>query len=538
MRLSRLSKSYIPERAAHTREWERVVFSPKFSCSFALLGDRVLVVRGNGFSTEEAERASLAFGNRILDANVSPDKSYVMIQDWRNYRNSTAEARKLFMDFVIGNRRLELLIFCNCTFTQTLSIKLGRALGFLRTSVHVCQSYREAKSVAYGFLESGRVPAERGALMGFMRSRANRYTEDLLAYLESIDWETGKNRENLEPNVRNPLMPVFDTITVIRSGLEQTFQERDRAERKLRDYQRNLQTLVQERTAALEKSERRYRLLLELSPSPIAIATGALSVEYVNQAYTALFGYSLASDERDTNGKGLLGALCPTEETEAAFRAFVAAPASAKQDFEFKTRWGGTVYAQVSRNALDNAVILSFTDITDRKKAESRLFELSLTDELTGIYNRRHFVSVLSREMQQFARYRTALSLVIFDIDHFKTINDTYGHQAGDAVLKELTARIAGQIREIDFFFRIGGEEFALVMPNTEKDPASAVAERLREEIDSREFTIEAGPIHVSISLGLAQATDMIDTPETLFRETDALLFRAKNEGRNRLVHA
>lgn len=538
MNLSRLSKAYLPERAARTREWERVVFSPKFSCSYALLGDRVLVVRGHGFSTEETERASLAFGDRILDANVSPEKSYVMIQDWRDYRNSTAEARKLFMDFVIGNRRLTLLIFCNCTFTQSLSIKLGRALGFLRTSVHVCHSYRAAKSAAFDFLESGRVPIERGALTRLTRSRANRYTEDLLAYLESIDWETGKKRESIEPDVRNPLLPVFDTITVIRSGLEQTFQERDRAERELRGYQRNLQTLVQERTAALEISERRYRLLLELSPSPIAITTEALSVEYVNQAYTTLFGYSLASDESETNGKGLLGGLCPSEETEAAFRAFIADRASGKQDFELKTRWGGTVFAQVSRNALDNAVILSFTDITDRKKAESRLFELSLTDELTGIYNRRHFVSVLSREMQQFARYRTALSLVIFDIDHFKAINDTYGHPAGDAVLRELTARIAGQIREIDFFFRIGGEEFALVMPNTEKEPAAVVAERLRDEIDSREFTIEAGPIHVSISLGLAQATDVIDTPESLFRETDALLFRAKNEGRNRLVHA
>ncbi|HNY15962.1 MAG TPA: sensor domain-containing diguanylate cyclase [Treponemataceae bacterium] len=538
MKISRLSKTYLPERAARTREWERVVFSPKFSCSYALLGDRVLVVRGHGFSTEDTERASLAFGERILDANVSPDKSYVIIQDWCDYRNSTAEARKLFMDFVIGNRRLALLIFCNCTFTQSLSIKLGRALGFLRTSVLVCQSYHAAKSAAFGFLETGIVPPERSAFLRFMRSRANQYTEDLLAYLESIDWETGKKRESIEPDVRNPLLPVFDTITVIRSGLEQTFQERDRAETELRDYQRNLQTLVQERTAALEKSERRYRLLLELSPSPIAITTETLSVEYVNQAYTALFGYNLASDESATNGKGLLGALCPTEETEAAFRTFVADRASGKQDFELKTRWGGTVFAQVSRNALDNAVILSFTDITDRKKVESRLFELSLTDELTGIYNRRHFVSVLSREMQQFARYRTALSLVIFDIDHFKAINDTYGHPAGDAVLRELTARIATQIREIDFFFRIGGEEFALVMPNTEEEPAAVVAERLREEIDSREFSIEAGSIHVSISLGLAQATDIIDTPETLFREADALLFRAKNEGRNRLVHA
>ena len=449
MVFSRLRKTYSSAPSFQKKEWENVVFSPEFSCSYVLLGDNILVVRGQGFSTKETERASLAFGEKIIEESIPSDERYVIIQDWRYYRNSTAEARKLFMDFVIGNDRLALLVFCNCSLSQSLSIRLGRALGFLKTVVHICPTYREARAVAAEFRKSGRLPPERLSLVNFIEPRANRFNEDLLSYLESIDWKTGKKVKSVEPDVQHPLLPVFDTITVIRSGLEQTFRKRDIAERELRAYQQNLQTLVRERTAALEESERRYRLILTLSPTPIAIANQSMSVEYVNEAFSGLFGYDLA---HITGGAGFVRALCPTHETESEFGSFITGSTTDKRDFELRTFAGTVLFVQVSRNVLDDAVILSFIDITDRKKTESKLFELSLTDELTGIYNRRHFVSVLSREIQQFIRYRTALSLLVIDIDFFKRINDDFGHQAGDAVLRELTARISGQIRDIDYF--------------------------------------------------------------------------------------
>jgi diguanylate cyclase (GGDEF)-like protein/PAS domain S-box-containing protein len=535
MFFSRLNKPWTSAPSFQKKEWENVVYSPEFSCSYSLLSAYVLVVRAKGFSSAENERASLAFGAKIVDGFIPLEEKYAIIQDWRSYRGSSSSARKLFMDSVIANERLALLVFCNCTVRQSLSIKLSRALGFLKTAVHVCPTFREAKAVALGFRESGKLPPERFSLFRRRELRESRYNEDLLAYLESIDWKTGKKIGSAEPDVSHPLLPVFDTITVIRSGLEQTFQERDRAERELRAYQENLQILVSERTAALEASERRYRQLLGLSPAPIAIVAGGVSVEYVNEAFTTLFGYGRA----DIADAGLFArTLCSSPESEADFSRFFAAGSPSDCDFELRTASGRTVFAQVARNALDDQVILSFNDITDRKQAESRLFELSLTDDLTGIHNRRHFVSVLSRELQQYDRYQTALSLLIIDIDHFKLINDKYGHQAGDAVLRELTARISAQIRTIDYFFRIGGEEFAVIMPNTDIDLASVVAERLRDEIDSRPFDIGSAAIHVSISLGLAQADEETESPEKLFHEADDLLYKAKNQGRNRLCQA
>lgn len=517
------------------REWSSVVFSEDFSCSYVLLEGNILVVKGCGFTSEESERASLEFGKRIIDENIPSGEKYILIHDWRQYRNSTPQARKLFMDSVIGNDRLVLIVFCNCDLTQSLSIKLGRALGFLKTSVHITPTYHEALRAAACFRDSGLLPPEKINLFRIRGSRAARLNEDLLSYLERIDWKTGKMTGDIDLDVRHPLLPVFDTITVIRSGLEHTFQDRDRAERELREYQQNLEVLVRERTAALEASERRYSHLLALSPAPIAVLSPSLSVDYVNAAFVSLFGYSL---ERFSALGDFFGLLCQSAESESDFRSFVEQGMAGEKDIELRTLSGKSIFVQVSLNSLPDAVMLSFTDITDRKKAESRLFELSLTDELTGIYNRRHFVSVLSREMQQFARLKADLALLIIDIDHFKRINDTLGHQAGDAVLRELSARISEQIRDFDYFFRIGGEEFALIMPNTGLAEASLVAERLRLAIASREFSVDGKLVPVSISVGLAPAVSDTVDPESLFRAADTLLYRAKNEGRNRVCVA
>jgi len=511
-------------------EWEHVTFSSDFSCSYAILGTYTLLVRGNGFTTEEAERASLAFGKRIADKYIPSDGPFILIHDWRRYRDGTLQARKLFMDFIVNNKQLKLVVFCNCSWSQELSIRLGRALGFLKTGIRICRTYHEAVKVASFYVETGSLPPDKLDPFAFLHTKTARYNKELLGYLESIDWKSGKQTGEVALHYRHPLLPVFDSITLIRSELEKTFRERDKAEAALREHQQNLEALIHERTAALKASEIKYRKLLELTPAALAVLTPHLSVSYVNAAFTTLFGYSL---DRFSSPSSFTATLCPDPAMEAQFTFFLASHLPEDRDLTCTTDNGTIIYVQVSLNTISDSLLLSFTDITLRKKTESRLFELSLKDELTGIYNRRHFVSVLSQELQHYQRYGTPISLLLFDIDLFKVINDTWGHPAGDFVLRELSSRIAGQIRDIDIFFRTGGEEFAVVMPGITLEQGEIAAERLRAVVADTPFLWESAEITVTISIGLAEAEQPNSDPKSFFRKADNRLYWAKKEGRN-----
>ncbi len=170
-------------------------------------------------------------------------------------------------------------------------------------------------------------------------------------------------------------------------------------------------------------------------------------------------------------------------------------------------------------------------DITLQKRVEDELTEMSLKDELTGLFNRRCFNQVLPREMERAARYNQKLSLVLYDIDHFKKVNDTYGHQVGDVVLKELSNLIKNSLRNVDYLFRIGGEEFAIILTDTDLEGALAAAEKLRKRVEEYSFP-HVGK--VTISLGVATMKPQ-DTPKTLLKRADDALYRAKRKGRNRV---
>lgn len=160
---------------------------------------------------------------------------------------------------------------------------------------------------------------------------------------------------------------------------------------------------------------------------------------------------------------------------------------------------------------------------------------LSLTDELTGLRNYRYFRSELESELQRAARYDHSLSLLVFDIDHFKDINDRFGHRRGDAVLAEVAARLSPQIRpQIDSFARYGGEEFAVILPETTKEGALVVGERIRRILGERPFEAELEDgLAVTASVGIASYPDDAVNAEALFRAADWAMFRAKSRGRN-----
>jgi two-component system cell cycle response regulator len=162
----------------------------------------------------------------------------------------------------------------------------------------------------------------------------------------------------------------------------------------------------------------------------------------------------------------------------------------------------------------------------------------AVTDGLTGLYNRRYMEGHLSTLTEESKSRGRELSLLILDIDFFKSINDTYGHDAGDDVLREFGRRLRKAVRGIDLVSRFGGEEFVVVMPETDMGTAFAVAERIRERIAALPFPIagRTREVPVTISIGIAQLMGADDTSDSLLKRADRALYAAKRDGRNRVV--
>ncbi len=169
---------------------------------------------------------------------------------------------------------------------------------------------------------------------------------------------------------------------------------------------------------------------------------------------------------------------------------------------------------------------------------------MALTDSLTGLFNRRYLSAHLPRLLDRSGGNNKPVSALLFDIDHFKVVNDTWGHGVGDEVLKEVAQRTSRNLRNFDLVARLGGEEFVVIMPDTDTNQAMAVAERLRRRIAEEQFTVSApvGKIEVTISIGVALADWTLDEegrPESgdaLLRRADTALYQAKRSGRNRVV--
>lgn len=189
------------------------------------------------------------------------------------------------------------------------------------------------------------------------------------------------------------------------------------------------------------------------------------------------------------------------------------------------------------------AVCVTISDVThvsvmqrEREEAVVKLREYANRDGLTGIANRRYLETRLRDEFSRWQRYGGELSVLLFDLDHFKSINDRFGHAVGDTVLRVIARRVADAVRAQDIFGRFGGEEFALLLPCTTLADAMIVAEKIRMTICEAPVEAEGVQVAVTASVGAAAARPGLPTGDVLINEADAALYSAKRQGRNRIV--
>jgi two-component system cell cycle response regulator len=281
---------------------------------------------------------------------------------------------------------------------------------------------------------------------------------------------------------------------------------------------------------------RKFKAAVDCSSAAVVIANADARIEYVNAAYASDSG--LAREQ-------LLGEtpflLSPQVQAGggSSVREAVLEGQSWRGELSLTQPNGALRWHDVScAPVYDEAgrvshIVAVHADITERRVMEEELRLLSVTDSLTGVANRRHLMAQGEREIERRRRSSTPLSLLMLDIDHFKRVNDTYGHPAGDAVIRAVANRCGALLRTTDMVGRIGGEEFAIMLPMTPLAAAFELAERMRKEIAGKVVPWEDTGIAFTVSIGVAQVSDNASDFNTLVGRADAALYAAKQGGRN-----
>lgn len=262
-------------------------------------------------------------------------------------------------------------------------------------------------------------------------------------------------------------------------------------------------------------------------------------IVYVNKAFTELTGYTIS----DIIGKNprILQSDGTDEESKRKIREGLEQQIPVRVTIKNYSKTGEEYWLDLSILPLKNAngVVTHFVaierDVTEQKNIEQKLEVLSKTDPLTGLLNRRSFEEALENELSRYKRNAEVYSLVMFDIDNFKKINDKYGHSAGDLVIQDIAKSCQSILRLHDKAARVGGEEFCVLLPATTKKVACAVAEKLKDTVSNLTIATSDGEINVTISLGVAQVEESDSEHTIICKRADEKMYRAKNTGRNRV---
>ena len=291
--------------------------------------------------------------------------------------------------------------------------------------------------------------------------------------------------------------------------------------------------------AALRDSEERYRRIVQTAQEGIWIIDAENRTTFANRRLAEILGCPV-----DRLLETSLFDFMDEEWRQIALAGLTRRRQgiAEKHDFKFRRPDGGEIWALLSTNPIFDAAgryagaLAMVVDITERKRMGQELQRLATLDPLTGWFNRRHFFAIATQELERSQRYHRPLVLLMLDLDHFKPINDTYGHTVGDQVLQAVVKTLRAGLRQVDLSGRYGGEEFVVLLPETEPSTARVVADRLCAAVAAAPVATDRGPVAVTISIGVASlVTDERLTLEQLLDRADQALFAAKQAGRNQV---
>ena len=287
---------------------------------------------------------------------------------------------------------------------------------------------------------------------------------------------------------------------------------------------------------AIAKNEQRLSSILEILPYPIYVARRTDGqIMFVNRKSCLLFQQGASQLLRSSS----LEFYADAKERDDLRKLLDTVPDIRDAEVKMKTAQGREFIAEMAAIPVDYlgtpAILVALNDISQRKEMEAELFRQASTDTLTGTSNRRYFMSQAEQEMRRSRRFARQMSVMMIDIDHFKQVNDNHGHAVGDAVLQAVVKRGLESLRQSDLLGRMGGEEFAVILPETDLEAARDAAERLRAHLAERPVVAEHAVIPCTVSIGVAQLNAKDASVDALLNRADKALYVAKQNGRDRV---
>lgn len=337
-----------------------------------------------------------------------------------------------------------------------------------------------------------------------------------------LHWQTQHRSETMR---HQPILAILRELTDVRQELSAAQQELE--------YRRHIMQ-------QLHDSEQRYRELIEHALEGIMVVqTG--QVVLANPRASGL----LRSTHKGCLGMRFVNFFAPDERQGLAELLRLTEQDSGAPDadaFELIDGDGASRWLQIRAVAIDwrgsPATLLFLSDVTEQRRTEQQLLRRANTDSLTGLYSRPHFLELAERGFADAVRRDQPVALISFDADHFKSVNDCYGHPVGDAVLQHLARLLKRDLREIDLVGRMGGEEFAVLLPGVDMVQARSVAERLCTIVSLTPAMTERGAIQLTVSAGVAERREWMSDFGALVQASDDALLSAKQAGRNRVEYA
>ncbi len=563
-----LTRSGVNVPVVRRDEW--IMEAPDFQIAFEIVDGRIIHSVSSGYLRDVHLPGIIALRDEVAASMRPMGPPGYIVANMSGLTGYERRARRHYLENIAAwHRQSPLNGFIPYGLSPLMAAAVNLSKFLLPFKVYVARSLEDAldfidaneRRLAAASRPAAGVPAERQ-----LPTESRDPVEQLLAYIGGIDWEISGRVDGVSTPVDSSLRPVYDAIRLIKSEIDDLIREKARVEQALKDARSELENRVRERTSelvetnralnreisdrreieqALRASEENYRDLVDSVNSIILRWDFRGRIIFMNSY--CLFFFCYRSEE--IYGRSVVGTIVP--ETESTTRRNLAQLMQVIQrdpdrfrtnENENMKKDGSRAWVYWNNRPIKDSEgriveILSVgTDITERRNMEAKLRLLATTDPLTGAFNRRRFFDKAKSEFQRHRRYGHGFVLLLMDLDHFKRINDTFGHPAGDAALKSFVNTANMIFRETDLFGRTGGEEFSALLPETGIEDAEKVANRLREKIDALQLIAEGHTIHYTVSIGLAALRPEDESLREMVRRADEALYEAKGTGRNRVV--